>query len=243
MHNAQSVLLHGEHTRRIAQPTPTAKAGGIMQFAKIRLSCIGCRAPISDEKMSKSLCKNCLNDESQHLRKGARLREQPRGRLQPALDAVSAVPRLTSPRRPLHIARLSHFLPSQKSPKGFNRSHGAAATFRLVSATKIPDAIVESIPDAIVESALKTTHRAHERRTNRDAGLDERIAAVSRRRLAPIQNPIRPHTPPRRRDVRAALARRADDRRPLRLARQGRSRRHGRGVQGARRSAPTQPSR
>ena len=69
LHNAQSVLLHGEHTRRIAQPTPTAKAGGIMQFAKIRLSCIGCRAPISDEKMSKSLCKNCLNDESQHLRK------------------------------------------------------------------------------------------------------------------------------------------------------------------------------
>jgi DNA polymerase delta subunit 1 len=69
VHNAASVLLHGEHTRRIAQPTPTVKAGGIMQFAKIRPSCVGCRAPISDEKLSKALCKNCLNNESQHLRK------------------------------------------------------------------------------------------------------------------------------------------------------------------------------
>lgn len=69
LHNAASVLLHGEHTRRIAQPTPTVKAGGIMQFAKIRLSCVGCRAPIADEKLSKSLCKNCLTNESQHLQK------------------------------------------------------------------------------------------------------------------------------------------------------------------------------
>ena len=68
VHNAASVLLHGEHTRRIAQPTPTVKAGGIMQFAKIRPSCVGCRAPIADEKLSKALCKSCLGNESQHLR-------------------------------------------------------------------------------------------------------------------------------------------------------------------------------
>lgn len=69
LHNAKSVLLTGEHTRCIAQPTPSTKAGGIMAFAKIRPSCVGCRAPITNEKLSKSLCQHCLANESQHLQK------------------------------------------------------------------------------------------------------------------------------------------------------------------------------
>ena len=40
-----------------------------MAFAKIRPSCVGCRAPITNEKISKSLCQHCLANESQHLQK------------------------------------------------------------------------------------------------------------------------------------------------------------------------------
>jgi len=63
--NAESELLKGEHTRSISQPTPTAAHGGIMRFTKKTLSCIGCRAPISDEKLSKALCGNCLPNEAE----------------------------------------------------------------------------------------------------------------------------------------------------------------------------------
>ena len=70
LQNAASVLLSGEHTRSIALPTPSSTlAGGIMRFAKVRPSCVGCRAPITDEKLSKSLCKHCVADESKHLQK------------------------------------------------------------------------------------------------------------------------------------------------------------------------------
>jgi len=79
MKDAKSKLLKGDHTLSIAQPTPTAKAGGIMQFAKVRLSCVGCRASITDERQSRSLCAHCLTKEPEHLQK--------------ALDAVNGLER------------------------------------------------------------------------------------------------------------------------------------------------------
>ena len=66
---AESELLKGDHTRTIAVPTPTAKAGGIMAFAKVRLSCVGCRSSITDEKQSTALCTHCLGKEPEHLQK------------------------------------------------------------------------------------------------------------------------------------------------------------------------------
>jgi DNA polymerase delta subunit 1 len=79
MKDAKSKLLKGDHTLSIAQPTPSSKAGGIMQFAKVRLSCVGCRASITDEKQSRSLCTHCLAKEPEHLQK--------------ALDAVNGLER------------------------------------------------------------------------------------------------------------------------------------------------------
>lgn len=69
MKDAESQLLKGDHTRAISQPTPSNAAGGIMRFAKVRLSCVGCRAGITDEKQSTALCTHCLAKESEHLQK------------------------------------------------------------------------------------------------------------------------------------------------------------------------------
>ena len=41
-------LLQGEHTRSIALSTPTAAAGGIMRFAKVKRTCLGCKAPLPE---------------------------------------------------------------------------------------------------------------------------------------------------------------------------------------------------
>jgi len=41
-------LLQGEHTRSIALSTPTAAAGGIMRFAKVKKTCLGCKAPLPE---------------------------------------------------------------------------------------------------------------------------------------------------------------------------------------------------
>ena len=48
-------LLVGEHTRSVSVSTPSAAAGGIMRFAKVRLSCVGCRALIDEG----ALCDHC----------------------------------------------------------------------------------------------------------------------------------------------------------------------------------------
>lgn len=47
----------GEHTRSIALATPSLAAGGIMRFAKVRLACLGCRAPLPAD--STDLCEHC----------------------------------------------------------------------------------------------------------------------------------------------------------------------------------------
>lgn len=64
------VLLSGDHTRGISRPTP--KSGGIVGFAKIRETCLGCRAPLSPgggfyfllcfSFSEKVLCSHCQAD-------------------------------------------------------------------------------------------------------------------------------------------------------------------------------------
>ena len=61
--NAERELFNGEHTRSISQPTPTT--GGIVKFAKIKASCLGCRAPIEDSKSNRALCKHCQPNETE----------------------------------------------------------------------------------------------------------------------------------------------------------------------------------
>ncbi len=54
-----SSLFAGEHTRSIKVVRP--KTGGMMRFAKVKLSCLGCKSPIS----SGALCKYCLPKEKE----------------------------------------------------------------------------------------------------------------------------------------------------------------------------------
>ena len=50
-----SNLLHGDHTRVVAKPTPVARKGGIMMFAKKQLQCLGCKAKIDEG----TVCDHC----------------------------------------------------------------------------------------------------------------------------------------------------------------------------------------
>eukprot|EP00850_Spirogloea_muscicola_P023029 SM000324S12586 [mRNA] locus=s324:36384:42379:+ [translate_table: standard] len=59
--NATRELLHGEHTRAVSISIPTT--GGIMNFAKKRVSCLGCKTPMSDENAT--LCQHCLGREAE----------------------------------------------------------------------------------------------------------------------------------------------------------------------------------
>ena len=54
----QTLYLHavaGAHTRAIMVTTPSTAAGGIMRFAKKKLACLGCKAPIA----AGSVCAHC----------------------------------------------------------------------------------------------------------------------------------------------------------------------------------------
>lgn len=64
--NPQS-LLSGDHTRIVCKPTPSAKAGGIMNFAVKKESCLGCKTLISekDKVPGTPLCKNCGSKENE----------------------------------------------------------------------------------------------------------------------------------------------------------------------------------
>ncbi|XVF03922.1 hypothetical protein REPUB_Repub05bG0035300 [Reevesia pubescens] len=59
--NASKELLHGSHTRSISISTPSNS--GIMKFAKKQLSCIGCRALISNT--DGALCSHCKGREAE----------------------------------------------------------------------------------------------------------------------------------------------------------------------------------
>jgi len=54
-----SSLLHGDHTRVVSKPTPVARKGGIMMFAKKSILCLGCRAKIP----SGTVCDHCKKHE------------------------------------------------------------------------------------------------------------------------------------------------------------------------------------
>lgn len=58
MFSKVSTLFSGDHTRSIKISTPTS--GGMMRFAKVRLSCLGCKSPIKQG----ALCKNCEKNEA-----------------------------------------------------------------------------------------------------------------------------------------------------------------------------------
>ncbi|GMI85268.1 EMBRYO DEFECTIVE 2780, GIGANTEA SUPPRESSOR5 [Hibiscus trionum] len=59
--NASKELLHGSHTRSISISTPSNS--GIMKFAKKQLSCIGCKALISNA--DQTLCSHCKGREAE----------------------------------------------------------------------------------------------------------------------------------------------------------------------------------
>ena len=59
--NASNELLHGSHTRSISISTPSNS--GIMKFAKKQLSCIGCKALISNT--DRTLCSHCKGREAE----------------------------------------------------------------------------------------------------------------------------------------------------------------------------------
>eukprot|EP00195_Chlamydomonas_chlamydogama_P002057 CAMPEP_0202920478 /NCGR_PEP_ID=MMETSP1392-20130828/76878_1 /ASSEMBLY_ACC=CAM_ASM_000868 /TAXON_ID=225041 /ORGANISM="Chlamydomonas chlamydogama, Strain SAG 11-48b" /LENGTH=1079 /DNA_ID=CAMNT_0049613975 /DNA_START=162 /DNA_END=3401 /DNA_ORIENTATION=+ len=56
-------LLTGDHTRSILVSTPSTASGGIMRFAKVRLSCLGCKAPLTKAGET-SLCGHCKPKEA-----------------------------------------------------------------------------------------------------------------------------------------------------------------------------------
>ncbi|KAF8405671.1 hypothetical protein HHK36_007748 [Tetracentron sinense] len=59
--NASKELLHGSHTRSISISTPSNS--GIMKFAKKQLSCIGCKALISNT--DRTVCSHCKGREAE----------------------------------------------------------------------------------------------------------------------------------------------------------------------------------
>ncbi|KAL8541956.1 hypothetical protein ACS0TY_002990 [Phlomoides rotata] len=59
--NASKELLQGSHTRSISISTPSNS--GIMKFAKKQLTCIGCKALISNS--SQTLCSHCKGREAE----------------------------------------------------------------------------------------------------------------------------------------------------------------------------------
>ncbi|KAG1668594.1 hypothetical protein FOA52_007329 [Chlamydomonas sp. UWO 241] len=65
-------LLTGDHTRSITMTTPTVASGGIMRFAKVRLSCLACKAPMdkpTGDGCGTPLCKNCAPKEPEIYQK------------------------------------------------------------------------------------------------------------------------------------------------------------------------------
>ncbi|KAL0028520.1 hypothetical protein WJX77_011509 [Trebouxia sp. C0004] len=66
MRNPKS-LLSGDHTRSIMVSTPSLAAGGIMKFAKVRYSCLGCKATLAPGDTT--LCKHCRNKEAEIYQK------------------------------------------------------------------------------------------------------------------------------------------------------------------------------
>ena len=62
-----SSLINGDHTRSICRLTPSAKAGGIMNFAVKKETCMSCKTLIAEKDKVKGLplCVNCIHKESE----------------------------------------------------------------------------------------------------------------------------------------------------------------------------------
>jgi len=58
MKDAESVLFHGMHTRKLSNPVPSS--GALAKFVTRSLRCLGCKALIK----SGSLCSHCLEDKA-----------------------------------------------------------------------------------------------------------------------------------------------------------------------------------
>ena len=58
------MTVAGDHTRSITVATPSSAAGGIMRFAKVKLTCMSCRAPLK-EGGSSTLCSHCQHKEAE----------------------------------------------------------------------------------------------------------------------------------------------------------------------------------
>lgn len=70
----EKVLFHGDHTRKVFVPTPSARKGSLMMFAVKNAQCVGCRASVDGSKSY--LCKHCLPREAEiYLSKLATFRE------------------------------------------------------------------------------------------------------------------------------------------------------------------------
>lgn len=63
--NPRKTLLEGEHTRSIAMATPSKAIGGIMKFAKITLTCLNCKGPLTSTAGSSALCSGCSAKEAE----------------------------------------------------------------------------------------------------------------------------------------------------------------------------------
>ena len=59
--DVQGTLLGGDHTRKVSNPTP--RDTGLMKFAKVVLSCVGCKAKM-DNKTVGPLCNFCKPNEA-----------------------------------------------------------------------------------------------------------------------------------------------------------------------------------
>lgn len=67
MDNPQEILA-GDHTRKIVKPLPKS-GGGILAFARIRESCLGCRVVLAPGE--RTLCKHCLAERGLQLKRTA----------------------------------------------------------------------------------------------------------------------------------------------------------------------------
>eukprot|EP00775_Hariotina_reticulata_P002392 gene2392-2696_t len=71
--DVKAELLSGAHTRSISVATPSTAAGGIMRFAKVKPTCLACRATLTDKEVatataaggSSSLCGHCASREGE----------------------------------------------------------------------------------------------------------------------------------------------------------------------------------
>eukprot|EP00878_Enallax_costatus_P012125 GHUV01012659.1.p1 GENE.GHUV01012659.1~~GHUV01012659.1.p1 ORF type:complete len:774 (+),score=276.28 GHUV01012659.1:341-2662(+) len=68
--DVKAELLSGAHTRSISVATPSTAAGGIMRFAKIKPTCLACRATLTAKEASgatgsTSLCSHCQSKEGE----------------------------------------------------------------------------------------------------------------------------------------------------------------------------------